>query len=84
MSSVRIVFAAVGFLVLLVPGPSRGQAVGFAPQFGSAPDGVFLPVTPVATYDRRYVRISASPLFTNITDVFTFTTTGAITGGGNF
>lgn len=58
--------------------------VGFQPVIQFIPDGVQLSALALVSGDRRYVRISASPLFTNITDVFTFTTTGAITGGGNF
>lgn len=58
--------------------------VGFQPVVQFIPDGVQLTALALVSGDRRYVRISASPLFTNITDVFTFTTTGAITGGGNF
>jgi hypothetical protein len=41
----------------------------------------------IVSADRRYVRITTSPMFTSITDVFTFSFTGATgpnLGGGSF
>jgi hypothetical protein len=56
----------------------RGGAVGYQPVVQSFPAGTFLTVTTaVVSSDRRYVRISASPSFTAIGDVTTFTFTGA-------
>ena len=61
--------------------------VGFQPVVAIIPDGVQMSAFALVSADRRYVRISASPLFTSITDVFTYSFTGAIgprLGGGNF
>jgi hypothetical protein len=65
-------------------------AVGFQPIIQIIPDGVQLSALAVVSADRRYVRISTLPLFTNITDVATFSfisgaggTIGGGGGGGN-
>lgn len=61
--------------------------VGFQPVIEFVPSGVQLAALAVVSGDRRYVRISTSPLFTSVTDVFTYSYTGATgpsTGGGNF
>ena len=50
----------------------RCFSVGFQPIIRSFPEGVKLAVQAVVSADRRYVRLSLLPLFTNITDVFTF------------
>jgi hypothetical protein len=63
------------------------QLVGFQPVVAFVPSGVQLTALAVISGDRRYVRISSSPLFTSITDVFTFSFTGATgpaMGTGNF
>ncbi|MAT14624.1 MAG: hypothetical protein CMJ46_05065 [Planctomyces sp.] len=49
-----------------------GGAVGYAPVVTTLSEGVSLSVLPVVSADRRYVRISTRPVFSNITDVFTF------------
>ncbi|MCH2210511.1 MAG: type II and III secretion system protein [Fuerstiella sp.] len=41
-------------------------AVGFAPQIGQIQDGISLSVTAVISADRRYVRLSLSPMFNNL------------------
>jgi general secretion pathway protein D len=51
-------------------------STGFQPQIAVVPDGVFLLVQAVISADRRFVRLSVSPNFTNITDVFTFSFVG--------
>lgn len=48
-------------------------AVGFQPIIQTIPDGATFSARAVVSPDRRYVRIGVNPLFTNITDVFTFT-----------
>ncbi len=61
-------------------------AVGFSTGITVIPEGVNMGATAVISPDRRYVRITASPAFTNITDVFTFSfmnNGGPATGGGN-
>lgn len=60
-----------------------GGAVGFQPIIQTLPAGTQLQVTGVVSPDRRYVRIAASPSFTGIGDVTTFSFAGqAQTGGG--
>jgi Flp pilus assembly secretin CpaC len=47
-------------------------SVGFTPQITVLQEGVSLTVTAVISADRRFVRLTVVPSFTNITDVFTF------------
>ena len=61
------------------------SGIGFQPVISVIPEGVSLSARAVVSPDRRYVRISVSPNFTNITDVFTFgfvNSGGGATGGG--
>jgi len=51
-------------------------AVGFQPIIQILPDGTQMVATAVISPDRRYVRITASPSFTGIGDVTTFTFAG--------
>lgn len=63
----------------------RAGAVGFQPIIAIVPDGSNLTARAVVSADRRYVRIAALPLFTTITDVFTFSFVsgaGSAAGGG--
>jgi type II secretory pathway component GspD/PulD (secretin) len=69
------------FVISLTPVVSA-FSVGFQPQIAVIPDGVQLTVQAVVSADRRYVRLSVLPLFTTITDVFTFTTAGGVASGG--
>lgn len=46
--------------------------VGFQSVITNVNEGSFLQVNPVISADRRYVRIAVNPVFTNLTDVFTF------------
>jgi hypothetical protein len=74
----------VGLLALANQGfekPARGQAVGFQPVVGSFPSGTTLTVTPAVTADRRYVRMSVNPLFTNLLGFDTYSVPAAVTGG---
>ena len=59
--------------------PRLRSAVGYQPQITTIPEGTIMSATAVVSADRRYVRITASPLFSGIGDVFNFN----ITGGGN-
>jgi hypothetical protein len=63
----------------------RAGAVGFQPVIRIVPDGSQLSAQAIVSADRRYVRISSLPLFTSITDVFTFSFVsgagGAAAGG---
>lgn len=81
------------FVVALIPVASAFN-IGFQPVIQTIPEGTSLTVQAVVSADRRYVRLSVLPVFTNITDVFTFSFVagGGITGnvggggggGGNF
>jgi type II secretory pathway component GspD/PulD (secretin) len=57
-------------------------AVAFQPQIGTFPDGVQLFVTPVVSADRRYVRMSLSPIFTTFLQFDNFIVPAAVGGGG--
>ncbi len=57
-------------------------SVGFTPQITVIPEGVTLTVSAVISADRRFVRLTVIPFFSNITDVFTFTFQGGGGGGG--
>lgn len=73
---------------------SRGVisgAVGYTPIISVIPEGVSLSALAVVSGDRRYVRMTLNPVFSNITDVFTFSfaggapagNPGGAAGGGN-
>ncbi|MDO4583359.1 MAG: VWA domain-containing protein [Planctomycetia bacterium] len=49
-----------------------GGAVGYEPQIIWLPEGTQMSATGVISADRRYVRISAAPLFSAVTDVYVF------------
>ncbi|WP_029246610.1 tetratricopeptide repeat protein [Schlesneria paludicola] len=51
-------------------GPS---AVGFTPVVSLINEGIRMGAMATVSGDRRYVRINASPIFSSITDVFTYT-----------
>lgn len=62
-------------------GASRDRAeAGFTPVITTLSEGVTLQALGVISGDRRYVRITAAPFFSNITDVFTFSFTGGNQG----
>lgn len=71
---------------------SRGfvtGAIGFQPIVTVIPEGVSLSALAVISGDRRYVRLSVNPVFSSLTDVFTFTFAGGAAGvnpaaGGGF
>ena len=50
-----------------------GGVVAQQPIIQVIPEGSSLTVLPIVSADRRYVRLSLSPVFSTITDVFTFT-----------
>lgn len=83
MRLLKLCLAVVGSALLLASGsPARGQAVGFFPTPAVIPDGVSMGVTPVATVDRRYVRLSVQPQFVGFIGFDTFPVPGAVSGGG--
>ncbi len=54
-----------------------GSAVGFQPVVQFLSEGVSMSARAVISGDRRYVRITALPSFSSITDVFTFSFAGS-------
>jgi hypothetical protein len=63
--------AQVPFVTGLTPFAGRG-AVGFQPQITTLPSGATMSATAVISADRRYVRITALPFFSQIGNVSTF------------
>ena len=60
-------------------------AVGYQPVITQLPEGSTMQVTAVISADRRYVRVSPSPFFSQVTEVSTFnyaTGQGGTQGGG--
>jgi len=49
-----------------------GGAVGYQPVISMISEGITMNALATVSGDRRYVRINANPVFSNITDVFTF------------
>lgn len=82
MSRLGASIAALALALVLLPAEASGQAVGFAPQIGYAPDGAVLYVTPVASADRRYVRMTLSPQFYGFQGFETVSVPAAVGGGG--
>ncbi|MFN5534214.1 MAG: hypothetical protein ACK5EN_01970 [Planctomyces sp.] len=70
-------YLVIGQIPNLAPG-----AVGFQPIVAPFPDGISLTVSGVVSADRRYVRLSMSPFFSQIIDVQTFTNVNAGGAGG--
>jgi hypothetical protein len=62
--------------------PRGPGAVGYMPVITTLPEGAMLMVSGVVSKDRRYVRISPSPFFTGIGEIFTFNFVSGETGGG--
>jgi hypothetical protein len=51
---------------------ARAGAVGYRPVVTALPEGTNMSATAVISADRRYVRVSASPLFSSVSEVSTF------------
>ena len=69
------------FVVSMIPsGGSIFGGVGYTPVIQTLSEGVFLRVQAVVSADRRYVRLTVEPSFTQITGMRTFTFSGG--GGG--
>jgi hypothetical protein len=64
----------------LFPGFLRRGAVGYRPVITQLPEGANFSTNAVISADRRYVRVSPSPTFSQITEVNTF---NFVTGQGN-
>ncbi|MCA9082401.1 MAG: hypothetical protein KDA81_00030 [Planctomycetaceae bacterium] len=69
------------FVIGLLPVVGTG-AVGFQPIIQPLTDGIVLTVVAVISADRRFVRLSLSPQFNNVVDVFTFSFASGGAGGG--
>jgi tetratricopeptide (TPR) repeat protein len=68
--------------LLPIPVPVLGSAVGFRPVVTKLPEGANLAANAVISADRRYVRISSMPLFSEVGKVLAFNIiTGQITNG---
>lgn len=68
--------------VLPIPIPIVQGAVGFRPVITTLPEGANLGASAVISADRRYVRITALPLFSKVGKVLAFNIiTGQITNG---
>jgi hypothetical protein len=52
-----------------------GGAVGYQPVITILPEGANVSITAVVSADRRYVRITAYPMFSGVGEVNTFNTT---------
>ena len=50
----------------------RRGAVGFQPQITQLPEGAGMTTLAIISADRRYVRISPAPFFSQVGDVTTF------------
>lgn len=61
---------------------ARGQGVAFGPVIGQFNDGVMMGVTPVASADRRYVRIGGGVAFTGLQGFDVANVPAAVAGGG--
>ena len=58
---------------------ARAQ-VAFQPVVGAFPNGATLPVTPVVSHDRRYVRMTLAPTFNGLEGFDVFPVPGAVGG----
>lgn len=74
-------FEGINYVSSLIP-IVGGGSVAFTPQVQTFPDGVQLFVTPVVSADRRYVRLSLSPVFTTFLGFDNFSVPAAVGGGG--
>ena len=70
------------FVISMIPSGGGGifGGVGYSPVIMPINEGVFLQVQAVVSADRRYVRLTVQPQFTQIREVKTFTFSGG--GGG--
>ena len=60
----------------------RRGVVGYRPIIQTIPQGTTMTALSVISGDRRYVRVTPAPNFTDIIEVFTFNTFTGGTGGG--
>jgi hypothetical protein len=74
------VLLGVSFLAL-APAPSARAQVAFVPTIGQFPSGVTLPVTPVVSADRRYVRLTLTPQFNALEAINNISVPAAVSSG---
>jgi hypothetical protein len=74
----RLITAAA--LVLLAP-EIMAQGVAFQPVVGAIPNGPSLSVTPVVSFDRRYVRLGINPQFLAVQGFNTYLVPAAVSSG---
>jgi hypothetical protein len=79
MPHLKAVLVALASIAAL--GPQASAQVAFVPNVSSFPSGVTLGVTPVVSFDRRYVRMTVNPQFTAIEGFDTIAVPGAVSGG---
>lgn len=56
----------------VIPAVGGGGAVGYQPVISTISEGITMSALATVSGDRRYVRLNAAPVFSSITDVFTF------------
>ncbi|MGE3313647.1 MAG: hypothetical protein AB7O26_00940 [Planctomycetaceae bacterium] len=66
----------------LAGGAVGGGAVGYTPVVSNISEGVSMSALAVVSGDRRYVRLTIAPVFSAITDVFTFSFLNSPAPGG--
>lgn len=82
MSVHRTVLTAVAIVSLMNLVPRARAQVAFQPVVASFPSGQILNATPVVSSDRRYVRLTLYPQFTDIQGFDRFTIPAAVGGTG--
>lgn len=80
MSRFKIGLAALGVALLCAP-RAHAQGVAFEPIVGTFPSGAMMSTTPVVSADRRYVRLTINPQFTDLSSFATLSVPGAVSGG---
>ncbi|QDT15886.1 type II secretion system protein GspD [Alienimonas californiensis] len=71
----------IPFVASLIPVVGIGS-VAYQPDVQLIQEGITMSVTAVISADRRFVRLTVSPEFTNVIDIFSFTYASAGGGGG--
>jgi hypothetical protein len=83
MSNMRRYGATVLLLsAFSITATARGQAVTFGPVIGQAHEGAMVGVSPVASADRRSVRVGGVATFSELQGMNGANVPGAVAGGG--
>ena len=59
-----------------------GGFVGYQPNIGTVSEGINSPVLAIVSADRRYVRLSVAPTFSNVLDILNFSFQNPVGGAG--